>query len=172
MNILDIIIFAVFLVGFALGYKDGIVRKIIGLIGLGLAIFLSARYAEIVGHLLASSTNMESYFSKILAALLIFFFIIAVFALLKRLVHPFDKVNNLINQLLGAVVGAAQLLFFLSAIFFILSMFSLPNESTTKGSAFYKTVYNILPETVNLLNDYTPAPKNFFDNYSKENNPL
>jgi len=51
-------------------------------------------------------------------------------------------------------------------------MFGLPQESTTNGSAFYKTIYNVLPETVNLLNDYTPEPKKFFDNYSKGNNPL
>lgn len=172
MNILDIIIFAVFLIGFALGYKDGIIRKIIGLIGLALAIYLSAKYAESFGNVLSQITNIENYFAKIIGAVILFFFIIGVFALIKRLVQPFDKVNNLINQLLGAVVGSAQLLFFLSAIFFILSMFGLPQESTTKGSAFYKTIYNILPETVNFLNDYTPAPKKFFDNYSNGNNPL
>jgi len=172
VNILDIIIFAVFLIGFALGYKDGIVRKIIGIVGLALAIYLSAKYAESFGNILARMTNIENYFAKIISALLIFFTIITVFSLIKRVVHPFDKVNNLINQLLGAVIGSAQLLFFLSAVFFILSMFGLPQDSTTKGSVFYKTIYNVLPETVNLLNDYTPEPKKFFDNYSKEDNPL
>lgn len=172
MNILDIIIFAVFLIGFALGYKDGIIRKLIGLVGLALAIYLAAKYAESVGIALANLIGLEIYFSKIIAGIFLFFVIISIFSFIKRIIHPFDKVNNLINQLLGAIVGSAQLLFFLSAVFFILSMFGLPEESSTKDSLFYKSVYNILPETVNLLNDYTPAPKIFFDNYSKENSPL
>ncbi len=172
MNILDIIIFAIFLIGFALGYKDGIIRKLIGLAGLALAIYLSAKYAESFGNTLADVTGLEIYFAKIIGAIILFFAIIITFSLIKRIIHPFDKVNNFINQLLGAIVGAAQLLFFLSAVFFILSMFGLPQESSTKGSLFYKTVYNILPETVNFLNDYTPAPKKFFENYSKGNYPL
>ncbi|MCH7827724.1 MAG: CvpA family protein [Bacteroidetes bacterium] len=172
MNILDIIIFAVFLIGFALGYKDGLIRKLIGLVGLALAIYLAAKYVEPVGKTLANLTGLEIYFSKIIAGIFLFFVIISIFSFIKRVIHPFDKVNNFINQLLGAIVGSAQLLFFLSAVFFILSMFGLPEESSTKGSLFYRTVYNILPETVSLLNDYTPAPKKFFDNYSKGNSPL
>ncbi len=172
MNILDIIIFAVFLIGFALGYKDGLIRKIIGLTGLALAIYLSAKFADSAGKILSNVTGLEIYLSKIIGAILLFFAIILIFSLLKRVIHPFDKVNNLINQLLGAIVGAAQLLFFLSAVFFILSMFGLPKESSVKGSFFYKPVYNILPETVNVLNNYTPEPKKFFDNYSRGNNPL
>ena len=172
MNILDIFILAVFLIGFALGYKDGIIRKLIGLVGLALAIFISAKYAESFGKTLANVLGLEIYFSKIIGAIILFFLIIGIFSLIKRVIHPFDKVNNLINQLLGAIVGAAQLLFFLSAVLFILSMFGLPNEPTTKGSLFYRSVYNILPDTINLLNDYTPEPKKFFENYPKGNNPL
>jgi len=172
LNFLDIIILAVFLIGFALGYKDGLIRKLIGLVGLALAIYLAAKYAESFGRTLANLTGLEIYFAKIIAGILLFFGIVSIFSFIKRVIHPFDKVNNFINQLLGAIVGAAQLLFFLSAVFFILSMFGLPEDSSTKGSLFYKSVYNILPETVNLLNDYTPEPKKFFENYSKGNNPL
>ena len=172
MNILDIIIFAVFLVGFALGYKDGIIRKIIGLAGLALAIYLAAKYTEALGGIISNIIGLEIYFAKIIGGITVFFTVVIIFSFIKRIIHPFDKVNNFINQLLGGIVGSAQLLFFLSAVFFILSMFGIPQESSTKGSLFYKSVYNILPETVNLLNDYTPEPKKFFENYSKGNNPL
>lgn len=172
MNILDIIIFAVFLVGFALGYKDGIIRKIIGLAGLALAIYLAAKYTEALGGIISNIIGLEIYFAKIIGGITVFFTVVIIFSFIKRIIHPFDKVNNFINQLLGGIVGSAQLLFFLSAVFFILSMFGIPQESSTKGSLFYKSVYNILPETVNLLNDYTPEPKKFFENYSRGNNPL
>jgi membrane protein required for colicin V production len=172
LNFLDIIILAVFLIGFALGYKDGLIRKLIGLVGLALAIYLAAKYAESFGRTLANLAGLEIYFAKIIAGILLFFAIVSIFSFIKRVVHPFDKVNNFINQLLGAIVGTAQVLFFLSAVFFILSMFGLPEDSSTEGSLFYKSVYNILPETVNFLNDYTPEPKKFFENYSKGNNPL
>ena len=74
MNILDIIIFAIFLIGFALGYKDGIIRKIIGLAGLAIAIYFSAKYAESFGKLVSNVTGLEIYFSKIVGAIILFFF--------------------------------------------------------------------------------------------------
>jgi len=41
MNYIDYILIAIILIGFILGYKDGLVRKVIGLLGLVVAIFLA-----------------------------------------------------------------------------------------------------------------------------------
>ncbi len=165
MNILDIIIIAVVLIGFILGYKDGFVRKMIGLAGFGLGIFLAIRFSSQLGRAIERIFGIEFYLSQIIAGITIFFLIILVFSIIKRLVHPFDKVNNFLNQILGGVFGAVQILFFLSAVFFLLNVFSVPSKQSAKSSMFYKKVYSILPATVNYISSYTPKTKEIIKDY-------
>ena len=73
---------------------------------------------------------------------------------LKRVVHPFDKVNNFINQLVGGVVGSIQILYFLSAIFIIMNVFNLPEKQTKEKSIFYNPTYKIIPLTIKYLSHY------------------
>ena len=165
MNVLDIIIVAVLLAGFILGYKDGFVRKIIGLIGFGLGIYLAIRFSAETGKFVERVFGIEFYLSQIIAGITIFFLVILIFSVIKRLVHPFDKVNSFINQVLGGVFGAVQILFFLSAVFFLMNIFNVPSKKAENESMFYKKVYAIIPATVNYINSYTPKTKEIIRNY-------
>jgi membrane protein required for colicin V production len=172
LNLVDIIIIAVVLIGFILGFKDGFVRKIIGLIGFGLAIFLAVKFATPLGRIIVNLLGIEFYLSQIIAGVLIFFFVEAVFSVIKRLVHPFDKVNNFLNQIVGGIFGALQILFFLSAVFFILNIFNAPSKKVKEDSIFYQKVYGIIPATVDYLNSYTPKTKEFIKDYINEKDSL
>lgn len=168
MNYLDALVFAVVFVGFILGYKDGLVRKLIGITGFALAVFLAARYSDWLGKIVENIFGIEFYLSQIIGGIILFLATVFVFSVIKRLVHPFDKVNNFINQTLGGVIGAIQLLFFLSGVFFILNIFGAPSKSAKENSFFYKKVYNIIPATVNYLNSYTPKTKEIIKEYINE----
>ena len=172
MNLIDIIIAVVVVVGFILGFKDGFVRKLIGLIGLGIAIYLAEKYAPIIGTVINDYFGIEFYLSKIIGGVVIFFTVIVTFAILKRLVHPFDKVNNLINQITGGIVGSIQILFFLSAVFYILNIFNAPSQKVKKSSMFYQKVYNIIPITINYITQYTPETKKFLKRYINKKDTL
>ncbi len=172
MNILDLIIVIVALVGFVLGFKDGFVRKLIGLIGFGLGIYLAVKFASILGKYIEKTFAIEFYLSQIIAGIMIFLAVILIFAIIKRLVHPFDKVNNWINQLLGGFFGAVQILFFLSAVFFLMNIFNAPSKKITQKSYLYPKVYNIIPDTINYLNDYTPKAKEMIKDYINEKDSI
>ena len=172
MNLIDIIIIVVAAVGFILGFKDGFVRKIIGLVGFAAAIFLAVKFAISFGKIIVNITGIEIYLSEIIGGIIIFFSVIFLFSIIKRLVHPFDKVNNLINQILGGVVGTIQILFFLSAIFFLMNIFNAPSKEATKKSIFYKKIYNIIPLTIDYLNSYTPKTKELIKNYINEKDTI
>lgn len=159
MNYLDIIIFAVFLVGFILGYKDGLIRKIIGLAGFILAIYLAIVLAGALGKAIENVFGIEFYLAEMIAGVIIFLTIILVFSIIKRLVHPYDKVNNLLNQLLGGFVGSLQMLFFLSAALYLLNVFNYPGKETSGSSLFYSPVYQIVPATVDFVGGYTDSKK-------------
>ena len=172
MNPIDLIVIATVLVGFILGFKDGFVRKLIGIIGFVLAIVSAAVLKDDLGRLIENAFGMEFYLAEITGGVLIFFTIILIFTLLKRVIHPFDKVNNLINQLIGGVVGVVQLLYFLSAVFLLLNVFDIPGKSVKNESIFYSTIYEVIPVTIDFLNNYTPQTKGIFKDYIQENDTI
>jgi membrane protein required for colicin V production len=168
LNFLDIIIVIIFLIGFILGFKDGLVRKIIGLVGLVVGAFLAFNFASDVGKMIEGFFSIEFYLSELIAAVIIFLVIILIFSFIKRVVHPYDKVNNLINQILGGIIGAAQILFFLSAVFFLLEIFDVPDKNTSRSSLLYKPVYSIIPVSIDYLNNFAPDSKKILKKYIKE----
>ena len=168
MNPIDLIIVITVLVGFILGFKDGFVRKLIGIIGFCLAILLAALFKDEAGSIIEYIFGIEFYLSEIIAAVVIFFTVILIFTLIKRIVHPFDKINNLINQLIGGIVGIIQLLYFLSAVFMLLNVFDVPVKSVREESSFYEKTYKIIPVTMDYLTNYTAEPKNFFKEYIED----
>ena len=165
MNSIDLIVIITIMIGFILGFKDGLLRKLIGLIGLVLAIILASLYKAPVGTFIENTLGIEYYLAEIVAGIIIFFAVILIFTLIKRIVHPFDKINNLINQIVGGVVGAVQLLFFLSAVFLLLNIFGLPSKRSKDKSAFYKYTYELIPVTIDYLNNYTPEAKEVIEEY-------
>lgn len=168
MNFIDVIIVILLLVGFILGFKDGLVRKIIGLLGFGLAIFLAIIFSSNLGRVIESIFGIEFYLSEIIGGFTIFCATIIIFAVIKRIVHPFDKVNNLINQLLGGLVGFIQILFFISAVLYLLNIFNFPDTKNKNGSLFYYGVYAVLPKTINYLKKFTPDSKKLIKEYIKD----
>lgn len=151
MSYLDIAIFIIILIGFLLGYKDGLVRKIIGIIGFILAVVLAFKYAQEGGELIAPAFNNEMYLAKIVAGILIFLIILLVISILKRVIHPVDKVNRFVNQLLGGISGAIQIVFFISGFLLFLNIFNFPKEEDKKESYLYIHVYSVLPYTIDFI---------------------
>jgi membrane protein required for colicin V production len=151
LNYIDYIIIVFFVVGFILGFKDGMIRKLIGLAGILIGIFLAVKFSEPFGRLLAPFFNNEPYLSGIIGGLVIFIITIIAASVIKRLVHPHDKVNKLVNQISGGIIGSIQILFFLSVIFLLLGVFNFPNEKTAAKSWLYKPVHGIIPGTIGFL---------------------
>lgn len=172
MSIIDILIGGAVIIGFVLGYKDGFVRKIVGLIGIAVAIVTVIFFADDLGFMIEAAFGIEIYLAEIIGAIVIFLGILILFTILKRVVHPFDKVNNLINQLIGGAVGVLQLLFFLSAVFLLLNIFEIPEEKAKENSVFYQPTHDLIPFTIDYLKDYTPSTEEIIKNYINEKDTL
>ncbi len=172
MNLIDLIILLIALIGFALGYKDGFIRKLIGFVGFILAVYLSIQFASQLGKAIENAFDMEYYMAELIAGAAIFILIIVIFAFIKRLIHPHDKVNNFVNQLVGGIMGMLQILFFISAALYILNVFNVPSNNSKKNSLVYKSVYSIIPATINLVSNYTPDAKQRIKNYINEKDSL
>jgi len=164
LNYLDYITIVIILIGFLLGFKDGLVRKIIGLLGLIIGIGLAVQFSGSVGKLLIRFFNNDEYLSSIIAGILIFLIVILIATIIKRIVHPFDKVNRIINQLLGGVIGAVQIIYFMSAVFLFLNIFGFPKTEQRNNSLSYNFVLNLIPKTI----DFTMGQKSKASDYFKQ----
>jgi membrane protein required for colicin V production len=156
------------IIGFILGFKDGFIRKLVGIAGFIVAIVSAVFFAGKLGLLIEGLFGIEYYLAELIGGLIIFFSIIVIFMFLKRVVHPFDKVNNLINQIIGGIVGSIQILYFLSAIFIIVNIFDLPDKQTRQESLFYTPTHQVIPLTIQYLSNYTPQPRKLIEDYINE----
>ena len=169
MNYLDIIILVVITIGFILGFKDGLIRKIIGLIGLFVGIYVAYRFSGIVGGFILPIFNDEKNLADIFAGIILFLLTVLLFSVLKRIIHPLDKVNKLLNQMLGGVAGILQLIFFISAVFVLLKIFNFPNKKDKDSSFMYQKVYLVVPSTISFLFGDSSGAQNFIQKFIQYN---
>lgn len=165
LNYIDYIIVGFVAIGFILGFKDGLVRKIIGLIGFFVALFLAFEYSDKAGYLLLPLFSEDFELAKIVGGIFIFFFALFIVAILKRVFHPVDKVNRFVNQLLGGISGIVQMIYFLSGILILFAIFNLPSTKEREKSILYHPVYNVIPFTVNLIMGEKSKANEFLKDY-------
>jgi membrane protein required for colicin V production len=168
LNYLDYIIAGLLILGFILGYKDGLVRKIIGLIGIFLGIFLAVKLSPKLGQLISPLFDNEEYLAGIIAGIAVFIIVIIATSILKRVIHPHDKVSKFANQMLGGLTGVIQILFFTSGFFLFLNIFNVPNKKTADKAFLYHPVAEVMPKTI----DFMIGGKNIFREYIENKDKL
>ncbi len=165
MNYLDYIILVIVLIGFLLGFKDGLVRKIIGLVGLIAGIGIAFEFSGTLGKLIMPFFNNDEYLASLIAGIIIFFLVIVITSIVKRIVHPLDKVNKLINQIMGGIIGIIQIAFFISAFFLFLNIFSFPANSDRQNSTLYNPTLNLIPNFIDIIIGHRSKATNFLKEY-------
>ena len=170
MNYIDYVLIGIIFIGFILGYKDGLIRKVIGLFGLIIAIFLAVTYSSELGTYLSPMFNDEDYLAKIVSGIIIFSATILLVAIIKRLVHPSDKVNKFLNQLLGGIAGTIQIIFFTSVFLLLLNVLNVPNEEDREDSIFYSSIYSVIPTTIDLIVGSDFKTEGFLKDYIESKN--
>ena len=151
MNWIDIVVVVLALASFYLGYKEGFIKKVFDVIGFFLGIFLAIKFAAEMGSVYKSLLGVADGSAGIIGGVTIFIFFQVLTTVIVKATKIHDKVNHLINKLVGGVAGAIQIIIFLSAIFFAASKLSFPAEETTKGSYFYSSVKSLLPSIIDAI---------------------
>jgi len=159
LNYIDLVILVFMAIAFILGFKDGFIRKLIGSAGFFLGIFFGIMFASSAGNFIRTVTGMDVYFAEILGGFIIFLLMIIIAAVLKRILHPADKVNNMVNRIIGGIVGTVQILFFISAVFYILNIFGIPSKSTREDSVLYGFSSKFIPKSIELVGKLIPGAK-------------
>ena len=168
MTFIDVVIAIVLMIAVLLGLKDGFVRRMVGTLGIVLTIYLMIRFSNPLGEFIFLNFGIELYFASFLAAVFIFFSGFFITAVLKRVIHPFNKFNNLINQLLGGVVSFFQVLFILSILLLVLRIFNVPSKDTAKSSLFYNNVSGFVVYVYDSFGEFTPSTTDYIRSELKQ----
>jgi len=172
LNYVDYTIIAFIVIGFLLGFKDGLVRKVIGVIGLLVGIVLAFEFSHEVSKWLLPIFDNEEYLAEIVAGILIFLIVVLMASIIKRIVHPVDKVNRFLNQLLGGFSGTLQMIFFISGFLLFLNIFKYPSDTTREKSVLYNKVYSVIPTTIDLIIGDSSKAQNFINDFIEKEDSI
>jgi membrane protein required for colicin V production len=130
MNILDIII-GVFLLAFAFnGLRKGLIKSVLGLLGLIIIILLIVKIGHPVKLMLINQFNINEILALILAYILIIFFITIIFKLIGVILSKIISVLNAgcIDRVLGVIFGLLNGLLIISIILIVIDLSPLKDS--------------------------------------------
>jgi uncharacterized membrane protein required for colicin V production len=144
--LMDILIFGPMLVFTLVGFRDGVIRKLVAIVMFIVALFVGQMFRHDLGQLLADNGWIESTDSSMYAYLIIFFAIATLQGLLYKMLTKSYKIGGFMDRIGGLALGFVEGALFLSCLFFILAQTGFPSRDLKRDSMFYKPIVNIAPQ--------------------------
>ncbi len=163
MNIIDgIILVPLLYFGFQ-GFRNGLLREVLGLGGVLLALFLGFRYMDDVADLLTGLIDLSPVWVSVIAFVILFGGIIAG---VQVLILSLEKVLKMAllsmpNRIFGLLFGLLKSSLFLSAFFILLLGFGVPDKETRHDSLLYPYVMAVAPGVYNIVGIIYPGTDSF-----------
>lgn len=139
MNWLDYIILGFIAIFVYRGFRKGFITRVLGLAGVVLGIWLGVKHNLKVAQLL-KDMGISAEFSTYLAMFIIFIACILTATLLARFLRNVSIFVELMDNLLGAVLGFLEGLLILGILLIFLGSLNFPTEKIRNSSKFYRPV--------------------------------
>ncbi|MDX1546484.1 MAG: CvpA family protein [Rhodothermales bacterium] len=155
---LDLLILGALTVGLVVGWRSGLIKQALSLVGGLIAFLLALSLMHTVGAMLAVSLGLSSSLAPLLGFVLVFVAIqVGVFALV-RLVEKVVGVLRLglVNRMAGSMMGAGKAALALSIVFLVLAPVEVPSEPARSRSAFYAPVAAAVPAAWDAVRAWFP----------------
>ncbi len=162
MNILDIILLVCFIPAIILGLKKGFIKQAVAVVSIILGVWLSSRFANMLGEWIGKYINGSEQILKIVAFIIIFIGVIVGLYLLGKLLEGTVKLVMLgwLNKLLGVIVALMKVGIIVGILIIIFSsvndVFGLVSEEYLNSSILYpplkKLAFNVFPYIKDMLN--------------------
>lgn len=169
LNVFDIAIFFVLLLGVIIGFKQGVIKEAVALIGIILVFIFSFLLRKPLGNLLCvflpffkfkgaieglSTINILIY--QMIAFIIVFSILLTVYCILLKISKILQKIVNITlvliipSKLLGGLIAFVKTYIVLAAIFMVL-MIPIGNSELFKESSFV----NFLLYKTPIISDFT-----------------
>jgi len=167
MNWLDIVIAIIITIPAILGFRQGFLRKILGIVGIIIGFVLAVKFYKDVGSFIKSLLKLNELECNIIAFLLIIALLFGIAVWLARFISNISKSTSKIDKLLGLIIGFLQGLLIASILAFNLSYIGYPSLETRQSSRLFNAVYGIAPAVFDRVITFSPQLKYLYEEYKK-----
>lgn len=147
MEILDIIVLVLLVIGLITGIKDGVVKRVLGLVGLVAGLIIGKKIYLSVAEKLMPFLGMSEKTTQIIAFALILIIVPLIFSLIAWLIGNLLKTAGLgwVNRLLGGIIGVITNALFVGLVFVGIESFDthevLLSKEKKEASLFFYPLY-------------------------------
>ncbi|MFW6347398.1 MAG: CvpA family protein [Cyclonatronaceae bacterium] len=162
MNLLDGIILVPLLFAGFQGFRNGLMREVIGLVGVVLSLFVSFRYLDETARAVSDVITISETYLPIVAFAVLF---LSLLAGVQALIYLLEKILkmamlSLPNRLLGLAFSVLKSSVFISAFLILLALFDMPGEELREGSMLYGYITPVAPVAYDALATVYPETEN------------
>lgn len=192
MNIIDIIIILILLMGGVIGFKNGVIRQTVSFVGFFIVVILSYFLKDFVSVILykfvpffsfsgslAGVTTLNILIYEVIAFLLVYVILMAIYHFIVRVTRivetilKFTVILGIPSKLLGMVVGfiEAYIMVFIGLYCLSLPIFQIPmmNESGVRNTILNHTpgLSSAVSKSLNVVNEFADLKEKYKDTTNK-----
>jgi uncharacterized membrane protein required for colicin V production len=155
--LIDLLILFPLIVFGALGFRDGSIRKIVAIVVVIIAMFVSQYAMHDFGQFLHDNLRTQSQTAPMTAFFMIFFIMFFLQAVLYRFLTDSYKIGKIVDRVAGVVLGTIEGLLVISTVIFVLTMSGPPSRRTIWDSRLYHPTAAITPQIMDLFANVIPS---------------
>ena len=192
MNIIDIIIILILLMGGVIGFKNGVIRQTVSFVGFFIVAILSYFLKDFVSVILykfvpffsfsgslAGVTTLNILIYEVIAFLLVYVILMAIYHFIVRVTRivetilKFTVILGIPSKLLGMVVGFIEtyIMVFIGLYCLSLPIFQIPmmNESGVRNTILNRTpgLSSAVSKSLNVVNEFADLKEKYKDTTNK-----
>jgi len=192
VNIIDIIIILILLMGGVIGFKNGVIRQTVSFVGFFIVVILSYFLKDFVSVILykfvpffsfsgslAGVTTLNILIYEVIAFLLVYVILMAIYHFIVRVTRivetilKFTVILGIPSKLLGMVVGFIEtyIMVFIGLYCLSLPIFQIPmmNESGVRNTILNRTpgLSSAVSKSLNVVNEFADLKEKYKDTTNK-----
>lgn len=150
-----------------LGFRDGLVRKLVAIAVIVGGMFISQIFMKDVADLLVKHISTDKSTAPLTAYFMIFFTLILLQSLLYRLLAGGYKIGGIADRIIGCALGLFEASLILSVVLVMFSLRGIPERKTVRDSRAYATLISIAPLITDFATNIVPEAQESFEKITK-----
>lgn len=150
-----------------LGFRDGLVRKLVAIAVIIGGMFLSQIFMKDVADLLVKHVSADKSAAPVTAYFTIFFSLFLLQSLLYRLLAGGYKIGGIADRIIGCALGLFEAALILSVILVMFSLRGIPDRKTARDSRAYKTLISLAPLITDFATNIVPEAQESLEKITK-----
>ncbi|MDR1680898.1 MAG: CvpA family protein [Prevotellaceae bacterium] len=164
MNYIDIILAILLLISIFMGWRQGFIRQLFGLLALLLGVYCAYRFSHFTAHCISDWFGVSEPVTSGVAFAVTFIVVLLAVVLVGRFA---DKIISMVafafvNRLLGAILSLLKAVLIIGILLVILNMFSLIPPAHQERSMLYRPMEKVGATVFPYLKQLVNTTKNLF----------